>query len=104
MVGARSEFPINGALRSRKKPRNRGIGEITPLPDVSLQYSGGTYIAAGTFPSGVYAWFAGDDTYASINSANALTVTPGALTVTADAQSKTYGDSDPTLTYTITSG
>ncbi len=33
-----------------------------------------------------------------------LTISTRALTVTADAQSKTYGDVDPSLTYQITSG
>src|SRR5439155_17572870 len=33
-----------------------------------------------------------------------LTVAPRAITVTADAKSKTYGDADPALTYQITSG
>ena len=33
-----------------------------------------------------------------------LTVDPKALTITADAKSKTYGGADPTLTYQITSG
>lgn len=33
-----------------------------------------------------------------------VTVSPRALTVTADAQSKNYGQSDPELTYTVTSG
>ncbi|QJD95219.1 hypothetical protein HH214_04665 [Mucilaginibacter robiniae] len=33
-----------------------------------------------------------------------LTVSPAAITVTANAQSKTYGTTDPTLTYKITSG
>ncbi len=39
-------------------------------------------------------------TYVSDN----LTVSTRALTITADAKSKTYGDSDPALTYQITSG
>ncbi|MGE3277324.1 MAG: MBG domain-containing protein, partial [Vicinamibacterales bacterium] len=39
-------------------------------------------------------------TYAGAN----LTITTRPLTVTADAQTKTYGDTDPALTYSITSG
>jgi hypothetical protein len=35
---------------------------------------------------------------------NDLTITPATLTVTANAQTKVYGDSDPALTYNITSG
>ena len=33
-----------------------------------------------------------------------LTITPRPVTATADAQSKIYGDADPTLTYQVTSG
>src|SRR5213594_3735619 len=33
-----------------------------------------------------------------------LTITKRAVTVTADAKSKTFGDADPALTYQITSG
>ena len=33
-----------------------------------------------------------------------LTITPRPMTVTADGQSKVYGDADPALTYQITSG
>jgi fibronectin-binding autotransporter adhesin len=33
-----------------------------------------------------------------------LAITPATLTVTADDQSKTYGDANPTLTYSLTSG
>src|SRR5206468_1589765 len=33
-----------------------------------------------------------------------FTVTPRAVTVTADAQGKTYGDSDPALTFQVTAG
>jgi hypothetical protein len=41
----------------------------------------------------------------TINYANGtLTISPAALTVTANAQNKTYGGADPGLTYQITSG
>ncbi|SNR16245.1 BspA family leucine-rich repeat surface protein [Tenacibaculum jejuense] len=33
-----------------------------------------------------------------------LTITPKSITITADAKSKVYGDTDPSLTYQITSG
>jgi hypothetical protein len=33
-----------------------------------------------------------------------LTIGKRAITVTADAQSKTYGDADPALSYQVTSG
>ena len=49
--------------------------------------------------------YLGDEDFASsVSSVMTITITPAAVTVTADAQSKTYGDPDPTLTYQITSG
>jgi filamentous hemagglutinin family protein len=56
----------------------------------------GTYaITQGTLANGNYAI-----TYAGAN----LAVTPRAITVTADAQSRIYGDANPTLSYLITAG
>ncbi|WP_413208175.1 beta strand repeat-containing protein [Rhodospirillum sp. A1_3_36] len=43
-------------------------------------------------------------TYRVIGSGGTLTVDPRAITVTADNQSRTYGDANPTLTYKVTSG
>jgi hypothetical protein len=44
--------------------------------------------------------YGGDSTYAPATPINvSLTVTPAAVTVTADAKSKVYGSSDPALTY-----
>ncbi len=40
----------------------------------------------------------------AFNSTGLLTVTPRAVTVTADAGSKVYGNVDPTLTYAVTTG
>src|SRR5262249_40458458 len=45
-----------------------------------------------------------DTNYSLVLSNGTLTVTAEAITVAADAQSKVYGDADPTLTYQITSG
>jgi hypothetical protein len=39
--------------------------------------------------------------YTVIFSGNSLTITPAPLTIAADAQTKHYGDNDPTLTYTL---
>jgi hypothetical protein len=55
-------------------------------------------ISATLSPAGVLDNY--DITY---NTAN-FTITKRAITVTADAKSKTYGDADPALTYKITSG
>ena len=43
-------------------------------------------------------------TQTATSNAATLTVAQKAVTVTADAQSKTYGDPDPTLSYQVTSG
>ena len=43
-------------------------------------------------------------TYSSGTNRGLLTITTRAVTVTADPQTKVYGDSDPALTYQITSG
>src|SRR5690606_4688262 len=40
--------------------------------------------------------------YALSFTADTLEITPKSIAVTADAQSKTYGDSDPTLSYQFT--
>ncbi len=57
----------------------------------------GTYaISQGTLSAGSNY----DVTYVSDN----LTIGTAAIEVTADAQAKTYGDADPTLSYSITSG
>src|SRR5205814_8685441 len=45
-----------------------------------------------------------DTNYSLVLSNGTLTVTAYALSVSADAQTKSYGDSDPTLTYQISSG
>ena len=45
-----------------------------------------------------------DTNYSLVLSNGTLTVTPYALTVTADGQTKVYGTTDPALTYQITSG
>jgi N-acetylneuraminic acid mutarotase len=49
--------------------------------------------------------YAGDVNFTTVSDATkTLTVTPASLTVTADPQTKVYGNTDPALTYKITSG
>jgi large repetitive protein len=60
-------------------------------------------INAGSYPSGVSASFAGDSGSTASNASAALTVNSKAATATADNQSKTYGQSDPSFTFS-TSG
>lgn len=63
-------------------------------PGVSA--SGSEYRAVATNSCG--------GTKTATSSAATLTVAARPIEVSADAQSKTYGDSDPTLTYSVTSG
>ena len=67
----------------------------------SLSTSAGQYSNVGSY--GITLGSLGNANYAiTYNTAN-LTVTPRALTVTADAKSKTYGNANPALTYTTSS-
>ncbi len=65
-------------------------------------------INVGSYSSGIDASFTGDTTgnsrYDASSGTASLTVNKRAITVTAAAKSKTYGDVDPALTYQITSG
>ena len=87
-------------------------------PTFTYQITGGA-LQGGDLLSGSLSRASGEDagTYA-INQGNLdagsnyavtyvaadLTIDTRAITVTADAQTKTYGDTDPTLTYQVTSG
>ena len=76
------------------------VSNLAVLPEAST-------LADTNSPIGTYdiTLSGGSDTnYSLVLSNGTLTVTAAAITVTADAQSKTYGDSDPALTYQITTG
>ena len=97
-------------------PKSKVYGDADPA--LTYQITAGSLAFSDAF-SGTLARLAGEDigTYA-INqgtlalSANysltyngaLLTITKRAVTITADAKSKTYGNADPALTYQITSG
>ncbi|MCV9387576.1 MBG domain-containing protein [Reichenbachiella ulvae] len=70
-------------------------------------FSGSLTRAAGE-DAGTYAISVGSVTAGSNYSvtfvSDDLTISAKAITITADAKSKTYGDTDPALTYSITSG
>src|SRR4029077_1995646 len=73
-----------------------GSPSLTTLATATTPVGGYTITAAvGTLASGNYS-------FTFVN--GTLTITARALTVTADAQSKTYGDTDPSLTYQVTNG
>jgi hypothetical protein len=58
--------------------------------------------AVGTYANHVSAAFAGDLSFGSANATAALTVAKAPLAVSADDKSKTYGEANPTLTYSVT--
>ncbi|MBZ5508941.1 MAG: beta-propeller fold lactonase family protein [Acidobacteriia bacterium] len=59
-------------------------------------------ISVGTHPSAFTVSFGGDSSFLASNAVGTLVVTKAQLTVTADNQSRLYGDANPPLTYTIT--
>ena len=67
----------------------------------SLSHAGGEDV--GTYPI-IQGTLALSSNYTLTFVGATLTITPRPITVTADILSKVYGDSDPMLTYTVTSG
>jgi hypothetical protein len=59
-------------------------------------------ITVGTHPSAFTVSFGGDSNFLASSAVGTLDVTKAQLTVTADNQSRLYGDANPPLTYTIT--
>jgi hypothetical protein len=90
----------------------------TTDPDLTYQITDGTLYGEDGFTgsltretgedAGVYAIQQGDlaagPNYTLTFVGNTLTIDPALITVTADPQSKTYGESDPSLTYLVTEG
>ena len=67
--------------------------------------SGNLVSVSGVGTCTITAAQAGSASYeAAPNVARSFTINPRAIAVTADAQTKTYGDADPELTYQVTSG
>ena len=74
-------------------PGNAFSGALTRVAGNNV----GTYnILQGTLSAG--------NNYTIVYTGNLFTITPRAITVTADQKIKTYGNSDPALTYKVTSG
>jgi hypothetical protein len=69
----------------------------------ALSRAGGETVSASPYAIQQGTLTAGSNYSLTFVSAN-LTITPRPITVTADAQTKTYGDPDPALTYKITTG
>ena len=66
--------------------------------------SGNTVTIVGAGTTTITASQAGNTTYGAGLATQTLTVNKRSISVMADAKSKTYGDLDPALTYTITAG
>ncbi|NCD71671.1 beta strand repeat-containing protein [Mucilaginibacter agri] len=75
---------------------------MNTLPTLSTTATSASSVAGS--PYAITASGAVNANYTISYVAGSLTVTPLAITVTVDAQSKMYGNVDPTLTYQITSG
>ncbi len=69
----------------------------------SLERAAGESVSGSPYAIGVGTLSAGSNYTLSYVGAN-LTITQRPITVTADPQSKTYGNADPTLTYSVTTG
>src|SRR5262249_11835779 len=79
-------------------------GETTSVLGGTLTYSTNETQTSGAGTYTILASGLTSSNYAITYVSGSLNVTKRAVTVTADAQSKTYGDADPALTYHITSG
>jgi hypothetical protein len=69
---------------------------LSPDPDYADNINAGIATASYTY--------AGDDNHTGSSDSKTFTIAPRPITVTADPQTKVQGDSDPALTYQITSG
>ena len=92
LVGESVSFSLNGT------PAGSAVTDASGIASVSVAL--GT-TAAGSYPGGVTASFAGDPNNKASNGSNSLTVNPAPLTITAASASRTYGDPNPALTGTI---
>lgn len=98
LSGKTISFTLNGNTFTGNTAVTNASG-IATLTGVSL--SG---INAGTYATGVGASFAGAAPFPATSATGSLTVSTKAITVTADAKSKVYGDADPALTFTNDGG
>jgi hypothetical protein len=74
-----------------------GVAPTNYGPSTTAPTSVGTYTASCTFP--------GDGNHdGPVTGSGTVTITPAPLTITADPKTKTYGSSDPALTYKVTAG
>nr|WP_249139283.1 MBG domain-containing protein [Bradyrhizobium japonicum] len=79
-------------------------GETSSVLGGTLSYGGSAQGAVNAGSYGLTASGLTSSNYTIGYAAGALSITPRSITVAANAQSKTYGDADPTLAYGVTSG
>ncbi|MBZ5533572.1 MAG: beta-propeller fold lactonase family protein [Acidobacteriia bacterium] len=94
IAGKLLTFQLNGSTLASALTDATGTATVTTLPIGTI--SVGTHVSAFTVS------FAGDSSFLASSSVGTLVVTTAQLTVTADNQSRLYGDPNPPLTYTIT--
>jgi hypothetical protein len=70
--------------------------------DYSLATTAGQFSNVGSYPISIT--LGSNPNYSVTTTDGSLTINQRSVTITADAQSKTYGDADPSLTYAVTSG
>src|SRR6185437_1044411 len=92
LAGETVSFSLNGT------PVGSSVTDASGIASVSAAL--GT-TAAGSYPGGVTASFAGDPNNKPSSGSNSLTVNPASLTITAANASRAYGDPNPLLTGTI---
>ena len=93
LAGKTVSFTLNGS------PAGSAVTDATGLASVPASLVG---IAAGSYPTGVAASFAGDVTNTASSASATLIVNPAVLTVTAANATRIYGDPNPAFSFTIT--
>jgi hypothetical protein len=88
----------NGSTQTPCSATATGVGGLNQ--SLVVGYSNNTN--AGT--AAASASFGGDANHTSSSDSRNFTVNPRAITVTAEAKTKVYGNADPALTYQVTSG
>ena len=79
-----------------------GVGGLNQT--VAVVYSGDCTNVTSANGCTATASFAGDTNHNGSNDSKSITINKRSITVTADAKTKTYSESDPPLTYQVTSG
>ena len=93
VAGRTISFSLNGTSVGTATTNASGVATLN---GVSL-----AGINAATYATGVAASFAGDSGFGASSGTASLTVNKAPLQLTADNKTKTYGDANPALTYSV---